>query len=82
MVSAVDGTKVPIFKVDLRIAFSYKKNIYRVAVCELSRPSGVNKIANDHTKLLLESKTVMNNMVEIGVAIANMKVPALQLMSR
>ncbi|CEP13341.1 hypothetical protein [Parasitella parasitica] len=72
------------FKVDLRVvkdSLSRRKKEADKANCEISRiDPGLVKITNDRTKLLLESKAVLDKIVEEDPGRAKeISVPALQL---
>ncbi|KAI8147464.1 hypothetical protein BJV82DRAFT_347489 [Fennellomyces sp. T-0311] len=69
------------FKVDLRLTLEHgdKKKTYDLAVVEFARYFKNSKIRHDHSKLLVESKVIVDNMVGMACPCDEVVVPCLQI---
>ncbi|ORY91394.1 hypothetical protein BCR43DRAFT_499009 [Syncephalastrum racemosum] len=67
------------FKVDLRLILNHRGTEHTLAIVEVARYFQDSKIRHDHSKLLIESKLVLDNMLRHGCSPGDACVPSLQL---
>ncbi|CEP16736.1 hypothetical protein [Parasitella parasitica] len=74
-------TKFENFNVDYRVRFLHKSKLYDISHIELGRATTATKIKDDHTKILLESKSIIKNIINNFPFIlpSNLKVHCIQL---
>ncbi|KAL9538353.1 hypothetical protein MBANPS3_010998 [Mucor bainieri] len=56
-------TKFEDFKVDYRVRFLYKSELYDISHIELGKAVTTTKVKDDHMKIVLEGQAIMNNII-------------------
>lgn len=74
-----------IFKLDAKLVLLYDDDEYPISCVEFAPYSGVKKIKNDRSKLLVEAKTIFNQAVGLDMNNhnqSNLKIVNIQVMGK